>query len=78
VATRKQVACKIIDLNYAAQKLSESQSLLAPGEMWEHGLQHAADERERVLREIRILAQLSHVSYVSGFVDTLLTNYSQI
>jgi len=61
VATTKQVVCKIVDLNKAMQKLSEHP--YAIGEAWEAGLRRASEEKKRVLREIRILARLSHVSH---------------
>lgn len=60
VNTQKQVACKIIDLKAAAQQLSRPQTTSA--RMWDDEvvqLENAA--RQKVLREIRILAQLSHV-----------------
>jgi hypothetical protein len=61
VITLRQVACKIVDLNNAAKQLTEGSSLLNPGEAWRRGYARAATERERVKREIEILATLSHV-----------------
>jgi serine/threonine protein kinase len=62
VATKKQVACKIINLELAMQQLSDFQSFSTTGKRWEAGLYCAQEEKRRVMREIKILVKLSHVS----------------
>ena len=64
LATMKQIACKIVDLDLAMRNLSDSyrDSSLAVLR-WKSGLESAKEERKRVLREIRILSKLSHVSF---------------
>jgi serine/threonine protein kinase len=61
VSTTRQVACKIVDLDLAMHQLS-SQSFATAGERWEAGVQAARDERRKMMREIKILAGISHVS----------------
>lgn len=58
----KQVACKIVDLRSAMEQLQDSASLVDQVSRFENGKTVDLDEKKRVLREIRILAKLSHVS----------------
>jgi hypothetical protein len=57
------VACKIVDLELAMQQISPSQSPSIAGKSWETGIERAREEKKRLMREINILAKISHVSY---------------
>ena len=65
VETTKQVACKIVDLNLASQQLADSHSSVPSDTTWEAGLRLAREEKRKILREIGILAKLSHVGRFS-------------
>ncbi len=56
------MACKIVDLDEAAHKLTESSGSGAAGEGWNEQIRRLARGKELVMREIRILSKLSHVS----------------
>jgi hypothetical protein len=61
-AHTKQVACKIINLDRAMHRLQEPELPVIIGTKWE-SRQHCAQEaKKKILREIRILATLSHAS----------------
>jgi serine/threonine protein kinase len=60
-STSRQMACKIIDLDVAADRLTERSLSSAKGEDWNRRLRRVAHGRELVMREIKILSKLSHV-----------------
>ena len=59
VENAKQVACKIIDIKAAARQLSRPKS--SSEGMWDDEVCMESVARQKVFREIRILAKLSHV-----------------
>jgi serine/threonine protein kinase len=61
VAGKKQMACKIVNLNASGEKHMECRSYLKAGDMWHDQLRRAAEGRKIALREIKILSKLSHV-----------------
>jgi hypothetical protein len=61
VATSRQIACKIVDLDEAAHKRTEGSGSDAAGEGWNERVRRPTHGKELVLREIRILSKLSHV-----------------
>jgi len=59
--TTKQLACKVIDLELAMKNLSLQSAGNASLQRWESGMR-VAHQKKKILREIKILAKLSHVS----------------
>lgn len=57
-ATLRQLACKIVDLNSTGEEI--------PSESWTERCRRAAGEKTRLLREIKMLAKLSHVSRIAS------------
>jgi serine/threonine protein kinase len=62
VATFKQVACKIVDLQLAAKEITENVQLEGNGSNWAESILRIREGKNLVMREINILSQLSHVS----------------
>jgi serine/threonine protein kinase len=60
-ATSRQLACKIVDLDVAAHKLTEVSASGVAGEEWHERIRRVARGKELVMREVRILSKLSHV-----------------
>ncbi|TVY16057.1 Meiosis-specific serine/threonine-protein kinase mek1 [Lachnellula arida] len=60
LASKKQVACKIINLKASTEKQMEQRHNLKAGELWHNQLRRATEGRNITLREIRILSKLSH------------------
>jgi hypothetical protein len=56
------MACKIVDLDVAAHRLTENSVSEIVGEAWNERVRRVARGRELVMREIKILSKLSHVS----------------
>lgn len=78
ISTSKQVACKVVDMDLATRQHSDSQSGAATGTTLESGVLFAKEESRRFLREIRILAKLSHVSNMGRLIQALLMLSSQM
>ena len=59
ITTSRQMACKIVELEIGASRIMKSSQDLEMS-----GLQNIKQEtgKERIMREIKILAKLSHVS----------------
>lgn len=74
VATSKQVACKIVNLNASSEKYMERRSQVNPGEMWHDQVRRVAEGRKVTMREIKILSKLSHVRGLFYFISH--TDYS--
>jgi hypothetical protein len=55
------MACKIVDLDVAANKLTEVPVSNVAEEEWQERVHRIARGRKLVMREIRILSKLSHV-----------------
>ncbi len=60
-STSRQMACKIVDMDVVAHKLTEVSVSDVAAEEWHERIRRVARGRELVLREIRILSDLSHV-----------------
>jgi len=60
------------------QKYSRQRHPAAPGQMWASGVEFAKEEKARVLREIEILSQLSHVRPFHTCATLKLTISSRI
>jgi serine/threonine protein kinase len=73
VSTTRQVACKIINLQLPVQRLSPSQCPSSVSKRWQAGVQVGGEEKMRAMREIKILATVSHVSYISLQLDSNLS-----
>ena len=67
IHSEKQVACKIVDLKLAMENLREFDAPRTAGARWASRERLANEQKKRVLREIRILAKLSHVSHTIRF-----------
>lgn len=65
LASKKQVACKIINLTASGEKHMEQRPDLKAGDMWHNQLRRANEGRNIALREIKILSKLSHVRRLS-------------
>ncbi|KAH8588385.1 kinase-like domain-containing protein [Bisporella sp. PMI_857] len=63
--TRKQLACKIIDLERAMKNLGDRSVITSARERWESRIQYTSEQKRRVLREIKILAKLSHPNVIN-------------
>lgn len=61
VATSRQVACKIVDLDAAAHQLTELSVSDIAREDWHEGVRRLTRGKELVMREVKILSKLSHV-----------------
>lgn len=62
-STKKQVACKVVDLESAISSVSKNRpDPSAPGLRWKSDLVSAKKQRKKVLLEIEILSKLTHVS----------------
>ena len=61
VATSRQVACKIVDIDLAADQLTNESGSDVLVEGWNERLRRLARGKELVMREVRILSRLSHV-----------------
>ncbi|KAH6684114.1 kinase-like domain-containing protein [Halenospora varia] len=59
-ATRKQSACKVVNLGLAAQKLTKHRTYPEEVMDWSLQLRRAREGRQIALREIHILARLDH------------------
>lgn len=53
----QQLACKVVDLGRCGETIPGS------GETWQDQACRARDEKRRIFQEIKVLSQLSHVSY---------------
>jgi serine/threonine protein kinase len=73
--TRKQLACKIIDLERAMKNLGDRSVITSARERWESRIQYTSEQKRRVLREIKILAKLSHVSHKIMLYILLFTHH---
>ena len=56
IATSRQVACKIVDLNKTGEESLDF------SETWAERCRRAKEEKDRLFGEIKVLALLSHVS----------------
>jgi serine/threonine protein kinase len=61
VATSRQIACKIIDIDQAADQLTNEFGSDVVLEGWNERLRRLTRGKELVMREVRILSRLSHV-----------------
>jgi hypothetical protein len=61
IATSRQMACKIVDIDAAAKQLTETSEVDVVGEQWHDWDRRLARGRDLAMREIRILSKLSHV-----------------
>ena len=79
LATNKQIACKVVDLDIAIRSVSESRpDRCESGALWKSGVESAKRHRKKVLLEIEILSKLSHVSVLTFDVHLTSSNvYSQ-
>lgn len=59
------MACKIVDLDVAAHRLTEDSVSEIVGEAWNERVRRVARGRELVMREIKILSKLSLTSSIS-------------
>ena len=68
------MACKIIELDEAADRLTERSLSNVKGENRREKLRRVAHGRDLVMREVKILSKLSHVSimnfHCSSYTDT--------
>ena len=62
VGTSTQIACKIVDIDAAANKLADNSTYDPLGEDWSRRARSVARAKQVVMREVRILSKLSHVS----------------
>ncbi|RKF79922.1 Meiosis-specific serine/threonine-protein kinase mek1 [Golovinomyces cichoracearum] len=60
LATSRQLACKIVDLNEAAYEITETIQSDPLGQRWINKFHKDRDGKRLVMREIRILSKLSH------------------
>lgn len=76
IATSKQVACKIVNLNLAAKEITENIQIEANGRNWTDSVFRIREGRKLVMREINILSQLTHVSPSRNSTSYVLTPFS--
>jgi serine/threonine protein kinase len=76
VATSRQIACKIIDIDQAADQLTNESGSDVVLEGWNERLRRLARGKELVMREVRILSRLSHVC-ISNLQFLSYTDMSQ-
>ena len=60
-STSRQLACKIIELDVAADRITEHSLSKAEGEDWRDRARRVGRGRDLVMREVKILSKLSHV-----------------
>ncbi len=66
------MACKIDNLNLATQEIMENAQADLEGRKWLDSVHRASEGRKLVMREIKILSKLSHVSAWLSFANLKL------
>jgi serine/threonine protein kinase len=60
--TARQMACKIVNVDTAVQELTKYDAYEESNQTWQDSYLRMLDGKKKVMREIRILSKLSHVS----------------
>jgi serine/threonine protein kinase len=60
--TARQTACKIVNVDAAVQELTKYHASEELSQTWEDSYLRLLDGKKKIMREIRILSKLDHVS----------------
>jgi hypothetical protein len=60
--TGRQTACKIVNVDAAVQELTKYNASEESSQTWEDSYLRLLDGKKKIMREIRILSKLDHVS----------------
>jgi serine/threonine protein kinase len=60
--TTRQTACKIVNVDAAVQELTKYDAYEESSQTWEDSYIRVLDGKKKIMREIRILSKLDHVS----------------
>lgn len=72
LSSKKQIACKVVDLESAMKSVSDSRpDRSGTGLGWKSGVQPTTKQRKKVLLEIEILSRLTHVSSEAVILSSL-------